>query len=80
MSIDSADYAKAVEYGRVLERLAVQEGQIVDMRADLVEVRKELKELIAIANRGRGAWWVALTFVSGLSSVLALGATYFWRS
>jgi hypothetical protein len=80
MSIDSADYAKAVEYGRVLERLSVQEGNIVEMRNDLGKMKSQLEELIAIANRGKGAWWVALTFVSGISSMLAWGVSSFWRS
>jgi hypothetical protein len=79
MSIESADYAKAVEYGRVLERLSHQEGQIVEMRRDLGNMKSQLEELIALANRGKGAWWIALTFVSAISSTLAWGVSSFWR-
>jgi hypothetical protein len=78
--MDTMDYAKAVEYGRVLERLSVQEGNIVEIRNDLVKMKAQLEELIALANRGKGAWWISLTFVSGISSVLAWAVTHFWRS
>ncbi len=61
-----------VEYGRVLERLDAQDRLILEMRADL-------KELVALANRGRGAWWVALTIVAGISSVLSWGVSHFFR-
>jgi hypothetical protein len=78
--MDTMDYAKAVEYGRVLERLAVQEGNIVEIRDRMNVMKVQLDELIALANRGKGAWWVSLTFVSGVSSVLAWAVTHFWRS
>ncbi|NMV36915.1 hypothetical protein [Ralstonia insidiosa] len=52
-----------VEFGRVLARLDEQDGQIAEMRQDV-------KNLLAMANQGKGSLWVLTGLAAGVSSVL----------
>jgi hypothetical protein len=49
-------------FGRVLERLDAQDKLINEMRQDV-------RTLVDLANKGKGAWWLALSLVGGVSSL-----------
>jgi hypothetical protein len=49
-------------FGRVLERLDAQDKLINEMRQDV-------RTLVDLANKGKGAWWLALSLVGGISSL-----------
>ena len=40
------------------------------MEKEVAEMRSDIKELLAMANKGRGGFWVGMMVVSGLSSIV----------
>ncbi len=56
-----------IVFGRVLERLDAQDKLINEMRQDV-------RTLIDLANKGKGAWWLALSLVGGMSSLVTWAA------
>jgi hypothetical protein len=50
-------------FGRVLERLDAQDKLINEIRSDL-------RTLVDLANKGRGAWWLSLTLVGAIMTGL----------
>lgn len=47
-----------------------RDGMIKDLRSDV-------KELLALANRGRGGFWAGMAIVSALSTVVGWFAAHF---
>lgn len=55
-----------VEYGKLLSKVESLEEKVDSMEADL-------KQLLALANKSRGAFWVGLTvasFVGALATII----------
>ena len=55
-----------VEYGKLLSKVESLEEKVESMEADL-------KQLLALANKSRGAFWVGLTvasFVGALATII----------
>ena len=53
-------------------QLNSQDREIKDMREDMREIKKDIRDLLAIANKGRGGLWMAVTFgslVGGIATV-----------
>ena len=47
------------------------------MEHEVSELRADVKELLAMANKGRGGFWVGMMVVSALSSFIGFIAHYF---
>ena len=47
------------------------------MEHEVSELRADVKELLAMANKGRGGFWVGMMVVSGISSIVGFVAHYF---
>ena len=47
------------------------------MEREVAEMRSDIKELLAMANKGRGGFWVGMMVVSGFSSLIGFVAHYF---
>lgn len=47
------------------------------MEHEVSELRADVKELLAMANKGRGGFWVGMMVVSGISSFIGFIAHYF---
>lgn len=53
-------------------QLNSQDREIKDMRSDMKEIKSDIRDLLAIANRGRGGLWMAVAFgglVGGIATV-----------
>lgn len=60
-----------VDFGRVLARLDGQDDQIAEMRIDI-------KNLLAMANQGKGSLWVLTSVGAGVGAVLTWVAQHFF--
>ena len=59
-----------VKYGQLWEK--------VDQLSTKVDkLEKGMEELLALANKGRGGFWVGMMVVSGISSLIGFVAHYF---
>ena len=60
-----------VKYGVLWQKV-----QDIDKKMDKVE--RQLEELVALANKGRGGLWFGMTIVSGVSAVVGYLLNY-WK-
>jgi hypothetical protein len=51
--------------------------KVQDMDKKMDKVERQLEELVALANKGRGGLWFGMTVVSGASAVLGYFLSYF---
>lgn len=65
------------------------EGQVEALRAELkthkdesqramAEANRKIDELLTLANKGRGAWWAALTAASAFGAIATYVTSHFW--
>ena len=52
-------------------------SKVESMEKEIAEMRHDIKELLAMANKGRGGFWVGMMVVSGISSFVGFIAHYF---
>lgn len=52
--------------------------KVQDMDKKMDKVERQLEELVALANKGRGGLWFGMTLVSGASAVVGFLASH-WR-
>jgi hypothetical protein len=60
-----------VEYGKLLEKVEALEERVGSMEADL-------KQLLALANKSRGAFWVGLSVASFVGALVTVVFRKFW--
>jgi hypothetical protein len=58
------------KYGQVV-------AQVNAMEKKIDKLESGMEELLALANKGRGGFWVGMMVVSGFSSVIGFIAHYF---
>lgn len=58
------------KYGQLVAQVNAMEKKIDKLEAGM-------EELLALANKGRGGFWVGMMVVSGISSVVGFIAHYF---
>ena len=51
--------------------------KVQDMDKKMDKVERQLEELVALANKGRGGLWFGMTIVSGASAVVGYMLNYF---
>ena len=52
--------------------------KVQDMDKKMDKVERQLEELVALANKGRGGLWFGMTIVSGMSAVVGYFLNY-WK-
>jgi len=52
--------------------------KVQDMDKKMDKVERQLEELVALANKGRGGLWFGMTIVSGVSAVVGYLLNY-WK-
>jgi hypothetical protein len=52
--------------------------KVQDMDKKMDKVERQLDELMALANKGRGGLWFGMTIVSGVSAVVGYFLNY-WK-
>ena len=70
MAFDDTNF-DPVKYGVLWQKV-----QDMDKKMDKVE--RQLEELVALANKGRGGLWFGMTVVSGVSAVVGYLLNY-WK-
>jgi hypothetical protein len=58
-------------------KVGVMWQKVEAMEKEVAEMRSDIKELLAMANKGRGGFWVGMMVVSGISSLIGFIAHYF---
>ena len=58
-------------------KIGVMWQKVEAMEYEVSELRADVKELLAMANKGRGGFWVGMMVVSGISSFVGFIAHYF---
>ena len=68
----------AVEGNEIdLVKYGVLWQKVQDMDKKMDKVERQLDELMALANKGRGGLWFGMTIVSGVSAVVGYFLNYF---
>jgi len=68
----------AVEGNEIdLVKYGVLWQKVQDMDKKMDKVERQLEELVALANKGRGGLWFGMTIVSGASAVVGYMLNYF---
>jgi hypothetical protein len=68
----------AVEGNEIdLVKYGVLWQKVQDMDKKMDKVERQLEELVALANKGRGGLWFGMTVVSGASAVVGYFLSYF---
>ena len=73
--LETDDMAEGNEIDLVKYGVLWQKVQDMDKKMDKVE--RQLDELMALANKGRGGLWFGMTIVSGVSAVVGYLLNYF---
>lgn len=69
----------AVEGNEIdLVKYGVLWQKVQDMDKKMDKVERQLEELVALANKGRGGLWFGMTVVSGASAVVGYLLNY-WK-
>ena len=58
-------------------KIGVMWQKVEAMEHEVSELRADVKELLAMANKGRGGFWVGMMVVSSISSFVGFIAHYF---
>jgi len=69
----------AVEGNEIdLVKYGVLWQKVQDMDKKMDKVERQLEELVALANKGRGGLWFGMTIVSGVSAIVGYLLNY-WK-
>lgn len=55
------------------------EVKVEHLQQQVSALTERVERLVSLAERGRGAWWAALTFASALSAALSYFGSSFFR-
>ena len=62
-----------------LVKYGVLWNKVESMEAKIDKMEAQLETLIALANKGRGGFWMGMVFVSAISSVIGYVSHLFGR-
>ena len=51
-------------------KVGVMWQKVEVMEAEVAELRKDVKELLALANKSRGGFWMGMTIASGIGGLI----------
>lgn len=58
-------------------KVGVMWQKVEAMEKEVNELRSDVKELLALANKGRGGFWVGMSIVSAFSTFVGY-ITHYW--
>lgn len=58
-------------------KVGVMWQKVETMEKEVSELRDDVKQLLALANKGRGGFWAGMAFVSAASSAIGY-ITHIW--
>ena len=66
-----------VKYGVLWQKVEGYEDKFNEISKKQDKLEAQLEELVALANKSRGGFWVGMMVVSGISSFVGFVAHYF---
>jgi hypothetical protein len=66
-----------VKYGAMWQKVQDYERRFDEMSAKIDKMETSIDKLIAMANQGRGGFWMGMAFVSAISSVMGYLSHWF---
>jgi hypothetical protein len=71
--IMEADMAEIdpVKYGVLWERVQNYERRFDEMNSKMDKMERNVEELLALANKGRGGFWAGMTIASSVGAAVA---------
>ena len=60
-------------------KVGVMWQKVEVMESEVAELRKDVKELLALANKSRGGFWMGMTIASGIGGLITY-ITSHWMS
>jgi hypothetical protein len=69
MGIDMSFELDPVKYGVLWNTVENNEKKLEEMNKKIDKVEAKLEELVALANQGRGGFWMGMLLVSAVSTV-----------
>ena len=68
-----------VKYGVLIQKVEEYERRFDEMSKKMDKMERQLEQLVALANRGRGGFWAGMMFVSAVSSIIGYASNMFHR-
>ena len=59
-----------VKYGALYQKVQDYERRFDEMSAKIDKMESSIETLVALANQGRGGFWMGMVIVSAISSVM----------
>ncbi len=66
-----------IRYGALWQKVENYEQKFQEMSNKIDKMEASVEELVAMANRSRGGFWVGMGFVSAFSSLVGFVAHWF---
>ena len=68
-----------VKYGVLWQKVQDYERRFDDMDKKMDKMEAQLEKLVALANQGRGGFWMGMALVSAASSAVGYFSSYFHK-
>ena len=65
-----------VKYGVLWQKVESYEAKFDEMSKKIDKMENSIEQLVAMANKGRGGFWVLLMLISGISSFVGFIGHY----
>jgi len=60
-------------------KVGVMWQKVEVMESEVAELRKDVKELLALANKSRGGFWMGMTIASGVGGLITYITSHWGR-
>jgi hypothetical protein len=60
-------------------KVGVMWQKVEVMESEVAELRKDVKELLALANKSRGGFWMGMTIASGIGGLITYLTSWFHK-
>lgn len=58
-------------------KFGAQWQKVETMEAEMAEIKKDVKELLALANKSRGGFWMGMVIASGVGGLITYLTSFF---
>ena len=65
-----------VKYGVIWQKVESYEAKFDEMSKKIDKMESSIEQLVAMANKGRGGFWMGMGFISAISSVVGFIGHY----
>ena len=69
-----------VKYGALYQKVQDYERRFDEMSAKIDKMETSIETLVALANQGRGGFWMGMVIVSAVGSVIGYVANWIGKS